>query len=341
MYDFTIIEYTTSQRKQYINATQLYTLYIQKKQTYLREYNVSMFWKKVSGKEYLTKQKSSTKKTTSLGPKNTTTQKIYDDFQKHKHALEEELVRLEEKLEKTYKLNKVEMLTRVPTALVQIFQKINELGLDEKLLLIGTNSLYAYEAHCGVFVEEEQLATVDIDLLNKQNKEISMIFTEVLPGGKLAELLKLIDKSFTQDEKVPYRFYNKEGVLLELINPISQKVDMPHYKQDPFFTDVISLEMEGMQWLENSRLFKSLVIADNGTCAFITTIHPLEFAVYKHWLGDQKDRNILKKQRDREQSKLVTKLITDYMTDIDIAESLENMLHFKKELIEEYQNMSS
>ncbi len=334
--DFAIMEYTTAQRKQYINAKQLYEHYLQKKRAYYLEYNLSMFWKKAGGREYLTKQKSSTKKTTSLGVKSEETIKIYEDFIKHKKALQEDLRQIEEKLTKIKKLNKLELLTRVPTAIITIFQKINELGLDEKILLIGTNSLYAYESHCGIFVEEEQLATEDIDLLSKKNKDISLIFTEVLPGGKLTELLTLIDKSFKQDVDVPYRFKNKEGVLLELINPISQKIDLPCYKEDLFFTDVIALEMNGMQWLENSRVFKSMVIGDSGACAIIPTIHPLEFAVYKNWLSCQKDRNIIKKQRDLEQSKLITKLIQTYMVNININQELDNMRHFKRSVISSY-----
>jgi hypothetical protein len=95
--------------------------------------------------------------------------------------------------------------------------------------------------------------------------------------------------------------------------------------------------MEGMQWLENARLFKSMVVADNGKCAVLSTIHPLEFAIYKNWLSTVADRNILKKSRDYAQSRLVTQLIEEYMVNIDIASELDNMKQFKKEVVEVYQ----
>lgn len=336
MLEFFFTEYTASQRKQYINAKQLYERYIQQKNRYYRDFNLSMFWKKAGGNEYLTKQYAISKKTSSLGVRNEKTQKIYDDFIAHKQALKAELNTLETKLDKTRKLNKIELITRTPKALVKIFQKINELDLNHKVLLIGTNSLYAYEAYCGLFVDEDQLATDDIDLLNKKSKEVSLIFTEVLPRGKLSELLRLIDRSFEKDAEVPYRFRNKEGVILELINPIGQKIVIPEYREDPLFTDIISLEMEGMQWLENSRIFEAMVVGDNGECSIIPTIHPLEFAVYKNWLSQQHDRDIIKKQRDYEQAVLVTQLIKAYMLNIDIDEELANMRHFKKSVIELY-----
>lgn len=332
---FFLTEYSPSQRKHTINTKQLYEHYIQKKQHYTLNYNVSMFWRESGGKKYLTKKSSKHSKITSLGVRTPESEKVYEDFVAHKQALKDELSALKEKLEKNRKLNKIELLTRVPTALVDIFQKINELGLDEKMILIGTNALYAYEAYCGVFVEEEQLATDDIDLLNKQNKVLSVIFYEVLPEGKLTGLLQLIDKSFEQDSKVPYRFRNKEGVLLEVISPMQSR-NAFQAKKDIAFTDVLELAMEGMQWLENSRIFKSLVVGENGKCAILSTIHPLEFAVYKNWLSTQPGREVLKKNRDYQQSQLVTQLIQEYMVNIDIKEELAQMKHFKKSIVDAY-----
>lgn len=330
--NFLFTEYTTSQRKQYINSKQTYEHYIEKKNEYLMNYNLSMYWRQSGGKAYLTKKNSSQNKVSSLGVKSDETIKIYEDFLEHKRALKEQLTMLEEKLEKSRKLNKIEFLTRVPSALVEIYQKINELKLDDKMVLIGTNALYAYEAYCALFVEDEQLATEDIDLLAKESKELSVIFREVLPQGKLTSLIKLIDKSFEQDKKLPYRFINKKGVLLEIISPTNMKKKVKKNE----FMDILDLEMQGMQWLENSRIFKSMVIGENGKCAILSIIHPLEYAVYKNWLSVQVDRNIHKQNRDHQQSKLVTELIEKYMVNIDIEEELKSMKHFNQSVVENY-----
>lgn len=79
--------------------------------------------------------------------------------------LKERLSTLKQKIKREEKLNKIEEITRAPKELVAIFAKINELGLDDKVIAIGTNSLYAYKARCGVIIEQEHLATRDIDLL--------------------------------------------------------------------------------------------------------------------------------------------------------------------------------
>ena len=91
-----------------------------------------------------------------------------------------------------------------------------------------------------------------------------------------------------------------------------------------------------MQWLENSRLFKETIIAMNGQSASITTIHPLEYAIYKNWLSKQQDRDFQKQQRDKHQSKLVTQIIMEYMPNIEIDEELKVLKHLKKEIIDAY-----
>jgi hypothetical protein len=68
----------------------------------------------------------------------------------------------------------------------------------------------------------------------------------------------------------------------------------------------------------------------------MTTIHPLEYAIYKNWLGQQEDRDFLKHTRDIEQSRLVTKIITEYMPNIKMDKELSNMKHISKEVVEDY-----
>jgi len=78
------------------------------------------------------------------------------------------------------------------------------------------------------------------------------------------------------------------------------------------------------------------IIATNGKSANISTIHSLEYAIYKNWLSKQDDRDFQKHIRDIEQSRLVTKLIIDYMPDIEIEQDVWRLKHFKREIIEVY-----
>lgn len=333
---FLFLEYNDSQIKQRANAKMLYTSYIDTLNTYNLSFRYKMLWQKhKNGYELLAKEHLKSKKREYLGKKDETTLKIKEDFQKAKDRVKTRLSTLKQKIKREEKLNKLEGVSRAPKELVAIFSKINELGLDDKVIAIGTNSLYAYEARVGVVVEQEHLATRDIDLLNKKDKGISFIFNEIMTTKNAIELLNSIDKSFTKSEKVPYRFVNNDGVWIELINPISDSIKQENFK-DNLFCDVIPLAMNGMQWLENSRLIKELIIGENGKCAFMSTIHPLEYAIYKNWLSRQEDRDYQKHIRDLQQSKLVTTLIQEYMLDIDIKAQIKNIKHFKKNIIDDY-----
>jgi len=334
---FLFIEYNDAQLKQKINTKMLYTTYMEALHNYNLSFRYKMFWQKhKDGYELLTKQHLKSAKREYLGKRNAKTQQIRQDFERTKETAKIRLSTLKAKMKREEKLNKLEGVTRAPKELVAIFSKINELGLDNKVIAIGTNSLYAYESYAGVLIEQEHLATRDIDLLNKKEKGISFIFSEIMTGKSALELLTSIDSSFVKSKKVPYRFINDAGVWIELINPMSDSVKQESFK-DNLFSDVVPLAMKGMQWLENSRLFKELIIGENGKCAFITTIHPLEYAIYKNWLCRQESRDYMKHSRDLQQSKLVTELIVKYMLRIDIEKELHSIKHFKKEVLTDFE----
>ncbi len=333
---FLFLEYSDSQIKQRTNAKMLYKSYIDAQNNYNLSFRYKMLWQKhKDGYELLAKQHLKSAKREYLGRRSNTTEQIRVDFENSKSKVKDRLSTLKQKMKKEEKLNKLEGITRAPKELVAIFSKINELGLDDKVIAIGTNSLYAYEARAAIAIEQEHLATRDVDLLNKKDKGISFIFNELMTTKNATELLHMIDSSFLKSKEAPYRFINNDGVWIELINPMSDSVKQESFK-DNLFADVMPLAMKGMQWLENSRLFKELVIGENGKCAFITTIHPLEYAIYKNWRSKQEDRDYIKHTRDLQQSKLVTKLILEHMPDIDIESEVKNIKHFRKEIIDDY-----
>ena len=185
-------------------------------------------------------------------------------------------------------------------------------------------------------MEPEYLATIDIDLLSKKEKKLSFLFKELMSEPRLSKFIKEIDKSFRQQDKIPYTYINKDGVIIDLINPMSKSIRINGYDNDNGFTDIIALDMDGIQWLENSKLFRSLIVSQNGEVAYMKTIHPVEFAIYKNWLSQNSDRIALKRPRDLAQSQLVTHLIDKYLLNIDLDKELKNIKHFKKEVVDSY-----
>ena len=298
--DFYFLEYSDDQRKTYINSEMQYKSYLERVLRFNKSFRFRMGWNKANGKEYLFKECLDTKKRVSLGRKSEETVAIYNAFKQKKKELKASLKQSKELLLKNEKINKFTKIGRVPNILVKFFRRINELGLDDKIIIIGTNALYVYEAYCGVFIEEEHLATFDIDVFNKRDKKISFALKEKLPQKTLKSILLDVDKSTDS------------------------------------FSGVINLEIAGTKWLESSKLHKQMLIGQNGQCAFVTTIAPLEYAVYKKWLGEHERKDLMKKQRDIKQSQLVTQLIQKYVPVIDIAEELKSMKNMSSDAIEQY-----
>lgn len=333
---FTFYTYSDLQIKQKHNSKMLYETYLEALNTYNMRYRYKMLWQKhKDGYQLLAKENLRTGKREYLGRRDEETERIASGFRTAKEEIKERLKNLKEKLKRDEKLNKLEGIARAPKELVALFRKINELGLDRKLIVIGTNSLYAYEAQAGIIIEEQHLATRDIDILNRKDKGVSFLFGELMPSDDAMTFMQSIDKSFYQSENAPYRFVNKDGVWIELITPSKDAVQSKEISES-FFSDVTPLAMDGMQWLENSRLFTQTVIGEDGKSANITTVHPLEYAIYKNWLGQKEDRDFLKHTRDIEQSRLVTKVILEYMPNIDIKIECESLKHIKKEIVEDY-----
>ena len=329
-------ERNDAQIKQFHDSKMVYNSYLESLIAYNISYRYKMVWQKYKdGSELLSKVQLGTGKREYLGKRDSKSEKIKEDFEASKSRMKERVKGLKEKLVRNSKMNKIEGIARAPKELVALFSRINELGLDDKLIAIGTNSLYAYEAKCGVAIEQEHLATRDIDILNRKEKGISFICKELLPSNKAIDFLHSIDDSFLKSSEASYRFINKDGIWVELINPVSDSVTQENYR-DNLFADVIPLAMSGMHWLENSRLFKETIIGTDGKSANITTIHPLEFAIYKLWLSKQEDRDYQKHVRDQQQSRLVSQLIQEYMPNISIAEDCKSLKHLKKEVVDDY-----
>ncbi|OHE05241.1 GSU2403 family nucleotidyltransferase fold protein [Sulfurimonas sp. RIFOXYB12_FULL_35_9] len=327
---FEFIPYSDEQRKTYINAELIYKSYVSKKKRYDKSFRYRMGWQKIKEKEYLFRECLDTKKRKSLSIRSSETEVIYDSFHAQKAELKKSIKESKVLLERQEKINKFTKISRVPNVLINLFRRLNELGLDDKVIVIGTNSLYAYEAYCGVFVENQHLATFDIDILNKRDKKVSIAFKEKIPNRTLKGILLEIDNTFKESEEAFYRFVNKDEVVVELLTPMRMKAD------NESFSGVREIILDGIKWIESSKLHKQLLVGDSGKCAFITTINPLEYAVYKLWLSVQSYREPMKRDRDLQQSRLVTKLIKEYMLTIDIESELKNIKNMSKEAIETY-----
>lgn len=281
-------------------------------------YKGSMMWRNVSGIDYLIHQVQKRQK--SLGARSQETEAIYEKFESRKSEISERIKSLKAHLDKHARLCKAVHLNRVPKIVADISRKISEFPvLTNKTLIVGTNALYAYEAAAAVYFESDIVATQDVDILWDTRKKISIASTE--PSGFIG-LLKSVDKSFEVMSDSKFRATNKDGFLVDLIQPVSKDVMFNNYaSMSDFPDDLVAVEIKGLSWLVSCPKFTATGIDDQGYPVKIIAPDPRAFAMHKFWLSNREDREPDKKKRDLEQSLAVFNLVKDKLSYLDFSAS--------------------
>ena len=264
-----------------------------------RSYKGSMMWRNISGTDYLLHQSAKTQK--SLGARCVETESIYINFQQRKTALAERIKTLNSNQAMHARMCKAVRANRVPRMLADISRRIADLPmLANKTLIVGTSALYAYESAAAVYFEPDILATNDVDILWDTRKKISIVSSE--PKGFIG-LLKSIDKSFELMSGNNYSASNKDGFIVDLIQPANKHVLFSaHASMSDLPEDLVAVEIKGLAWLVSCPKFSATCIDDQGFPVDITVPDPRAFVMHKHWLSTRSDRNPDKKKRDLEQS---------------------------------------
>lgn len=150
--------------RQYIDAKSVFTA-LEEATKNAAEVRGGMLWKTQNGTDYLIRT-TTRRGQKSLGPRSEQTETIYREFTARKQRVEKRVADLRAELERHRKMNKVFHVGRAPELLVAILNKLTTSGLAEYFTVIGTHSLYAYEAAVGIrFNVDEALETKDVDLL--------------------------------------------------------------------------------------------------------------------------------------------------------------------------------
>ena len=282
-----------------------------------RPYQGSMMWRCLSGTDYLIHQVQKRQK--SLGARSPETELIYNHFQERKSELADRIKSLKANQDRNAKLCKAVNANRVPRMVAQISRKIADFPvLANKTLIVGTNALYAYESAAAVFFEPDMLATEDVDVLWDTRKKISIAATE--PQGFIG-LLKSIDKSFEVMRDSGFSAANKEGFIVDLIQPINKNVLFSNAaSMSDFPDDLVAVEIKGLAWLVSCPKFSATGIDEQGYPVKMLVPDPRAYAMHKYWLSNRADRQPDKKKRDLEQSLAVFELINAKLSYLELGD---------------------
>jgi len=304
-------ELTAEQRRQFVDATQIFEAWREADRSFRHSYRASMRWKRVAGRDYL--YRVSGKVAHSLGPRTPETEAIQSRYTAQRDALRRRKAGLEGKLTGMAPLNRAHNLGRLPETAARILRQFDKEGLLGKhLFVVGTHSLFAYEAAAGVRFESGLLTSEDIDLLWDARRRLSLALVDVRKEGVLG-LLRRVDHSFAAQPN-NYRAVNDEGFFVDLIRPPEiheEQTSSP--KLSDAEEDLDAAAIRGLSWLIHAPKYAQVVMGTDGKPVWVSCIDPRAFALHKLWLADQPDRSPIKKRRDLEQARAVTAIAQSYL----------------------------
>ncbi len=263
-----------------------------------------------NGHDYLVKwyYQDELRKAKVIGKRSPQTEAIERDFNQSRKALDARAKSLRTNLEKQAKLNVAVGIARLPLVSARIIRAFERAGIgSERLKIVGTHALYAYEAMAGGIFDAGLVATQDIDFLLDPRAPLRFIVSDDLKEETLLGVLRSADRSFDATRQ-PFRARNKDGFLVDIIKPERA----PPWKNEAFEAGTGDLQpspISGLQWLENAEAFAQTVIDAKGLPVVMNVPDPRAFAIHKYWLSQRPDREPAKARRDKAQAFAVANLV--------------------------------
>ena len=311
--------------RQYIDARQSFTAYEQAKVRALA-YRGGMLWKTVKGRDYLVRTTTKSAQT-SLGVRSDATEAIYLKFTEGKALAQESMRGLKAAIERHQRLNRALRVGRTPNIIIDVLAALESADMTDYFTVVGTNALYAFETAASARIEEGLLATRDFDLLWDNRKKLSLVLQEGPLIDGMIGLLKKIDRSFVIREDQKYTAVNKDGYEVDFIRRNS---DVNPARFSALDDDFWVVKARSADWLLSAPKFKQMVVGVNGQMAYMNTVDPRAFALFKLWMAEQKDREYGKRLRDAAQAKAVVSLIAERLPQF----SFDDIKIFPASLIE-------
>lgn len=298
-----------------VDARDRYALLRQAQAEARHSYGGSMKFEARGDAEYLIRRPygSSTRK--SYGRRSVETEQTLEKFLAGKARVEQQISSLRKQLEDRAPILRARGLGRVPLLAARVIRKLDDLGwLGTSLIILGTNALYAYEASAAVRVETGLLATGDVDVLYDGRRRLVMA-GEINKRG-LIGALQSVDSSFQKSSAKTYTAANKDGYLVDLLEPLDHDRIMRHGQASlsDHPDDLVATTTESSRWLLNAPKFEAIAFDERGLPLRIVTIDPRVYALQKQWIVENDlTRDPAKRVRDKAQAKIVATIAIQHL----------------------------
>lgn len=210
--------------------------------------------------------------------------------------------------ERMQRLNRAHGVGRLLVTPMKVLDVLLRRGIMDYYRVIGTYALYAYEAAAGVVFDEETTATNDVDLFLTAAKQ--MKFEQVVPDrASMLEVLQEADPTFQRDEMQKESAINQDGFAIDFLRREEGQGYTDAIPISRAEGDIYPAQAERSHRFVNSPTFEQVVIGVDGSMTLMRTIDPMTFVEFKSWMAQKKDRDPLKRGRDKLQAEAVKQLL--------------------------------
>ena len=249
----------------------------------------------------------------SLGPKTPETERTYARFLERKQLAQDRLAALTDKRKEHERMNRALRVGRVDPIVVKVLDRMTASGLSEFFRVVGTHALYAYEAVAGVVVDDDAVATQDIDLLWDVRKRLHFATALARVDSSMLGVLRKVDKTFRLKDLDKYTAVNQDGFEVDILRREQQGEDPHPIRMSDDEDDFWVTQARQAHVLMDAPPFSSVIVSSSGAMARMNTLHPLAFARFKRWMSVQRDRDPLKRRRDALQAEVVESMVKEYL----------------------------
>lgn len=245
-----------------------------------------------------------------FGLRNAGNEAIAASYSAKQAAAREDLARCHAALLRMERLNVAHGVGRLLATPINVLDVLLRRGVMDYYSVIGTYAMYAYEVASGVVFDEPTMATNDVDLFLTANSQ--MKFAQVVDAQmSMVDLLKEVDSTFERNEGQKESATNSDGFSVDFLRREEAEKFTEPYSISGIEGDIYPVKAKESTKFLGSPVFEQVVIGVNGAMTLMRTIDPLTFASFKEWMSNQRDRDPLKRSRDKLQALAVRQLLAD------------------------------
>lgn len=276
----------------------------------VRAFEADFVWTAQADGDHLQKIAADGEVLKDFGPRDARLERIASRHAEGKAVVLEAHASCARELQRMHKLNVAHQVGRLLVTPVKVLDVLWRRGIMDYYTVIGTYAMYAYEAAAGVVFDESTMATNDVDLFYSAGKQ--MKFAEVVSGPRsMVEVLREADPTFDRNEEQKESAVNSQGFSIDFLRREETEKFTEAFSISGAEGDIYPVQATRSSKFLGSPSFDQVVIAVDGSMTVIRTIDPRTFMEFKEWMSNQKDREALKRNRDKQQSLAIGQLLAE------------------------------